>query len=231
MLTTLVPFTHAQLSQGTILLGGEIRFDSRNSEDFDNTGALYDENKTTNFLVNVRGGYFVADDLAIGLLVGYDSRKNVMENPGTPPVLYRNTNQSSLFNIGLFARYYRMMGESRFALFGQLNATYGMGETSSEDMNVNAGGVTVSSKSRGEHNVMDVSAAPGITFFFSDRIALEATFGRIGYTVENRDNFNSAGDQVSNQKTSGFNLSLNPSNVTFGITFFLGGGGSAPATK
>ena len=89
-LTVLVSFgtlmCSAQISKGTILAGASSNLGFSN---YKPDGGI----STTNFNLNVRGGYFVIDNLAVGLDLGLDREDQT-----------NYTNANALF--GIFGRYY-----------------------------------------------------------------------------------------------------------------------------
>src|SRR5690606_16421401 len=119
--------------------------------------------------------------------------------------------------LSLFARYYKTIGQSRFAIFGQADAGYGFGKISYENKNVN-GGTTVTVDSESKQTSLNFGVSPGITFFVTDRLALEATAGRISYSITNTVAYDSAGDKAGESKNSALSLAVNPNSFSFGLT-------------
>ena len=94
-------------SEGDVLIGGGIMF---NSEKNNNTDAT-----TTSFGIIPMASYFFTENIAVGLSVGYESTK--VKSMGT-------TTEGSLFLVGGHGRYY-FTPASRFSLFGELGVSYG----------------------------------------------------------------------------------------------------------
>lgn len=114
--------------------------------------------KNNQFEITPRLGYFVSENIAVGLQLGYQSVKDETPTGDT---------ESSTFNVGAFGRYY-FMPASKFSLFGQLGVDY---MSTDYDAYKESG--------------FGVALAPGISYFVSNNFALEATFGILGYqTVE-----------------------------------------------
>ncbi len=150
--------------------------------------------KTTSFNVIPRVGYFVSDNFAIGAQLGYAS---------TERTYYTEFDiaeaKTTGFELGAFARYYGSPAKS-FSFFGQLSASYLTAKTEYE-----GGGES-------KVNGFGLGVAPGISYFVSDNIALEATFGALNYSTTKPDEDNA-------ESTDNFDLNLNLTEVTFGIIY------------
>nr|WP_241489692.1 outer membrane beta-barrel protein [Lacinutrix algicola] len=120
-----------------------------------------------------KAGYFVSENIAAGLKVGYES--DTADNDGT------DTLDQSEFSVGVFGRYY-FAPASQFSLFTELGVDYKSGE----DKLIDA-----------EYDGFDIAFAPGISYFVSKNFAIEATVGVLSYQTQeydgasdSQDNFN-----------------------------------------
>ena len=145
---------HAQttpLTKGRGLLSGSISYQS----------AKYrggDSQELFNFTPSV--GYFVADNLALGL------NGNLQIYGGTSSAFGQNS-----YSVGPFARYYRFVGGSdKFALYGQ-------------------GSVGYSHYSVGD-NLGYLAITPGLAFFPIPRFGLEASLRGLSYSGNFNDTHN-----------------------------------------
>ena len=152
------------------------------------------EEKYNQFNVIPRVGYFVSDNVAIGAQLGYGNSKATYYTG-----MEWDERTTNSFSAGAFARYYATPGNT-FSFFGQLQANYSTSKTEYE-----GGG-------EDKRNGFDVGVAPGISYFISDHIALETTFGVLSYAT-------SKPDADGAESTNTFNLNLNLSNVVFGIVY------------
>ncbi|MGQ2985107.1 outer membrane beta-barrel protein [Flavobacterium sp.] len=171
-------------TKGDVFASGSLGYNSRK------TG----EEKYTRFGVMPRVGYFVSEKIAIGAQLGYSS---------TEATYYtgmewdeRTTNS---LTAGAFARYYGTPGKT-FSFFGQLHVNY-----NSEKTDYEGGG-------EDKRNGFDIGIMPGISYFVSDHIALEATFGALGYGT-------SKPDADGAESTNTFNLDLDLTSVGIGIVY------------
>jgi outer membrane protein W len=144
--------------------------------------------KETTFEINPMVGFFVTDNIAIGGQIGYASDK--IDNDGT------TTLDESTLSIGVFGRYYATPA-SDFSVFGQLGLNYFTTDHGDADFKTNG---------------FDVALRPGINYFLSDHFAIEATFGRLGFTSEKDDT-----DGAENQ--TNFGLELDMRSIGFGMTY------------
>lgn len=150
-------------AKGDLFISGAVGFDSQKTGDA----------KTNGFEIAPKLGYFVSENIAVGVQLGYQSTKS-------EDALGEETGDFSTLALGAFGRYY-FMPASKFSLFGQLGVDYLSTKDNLNDAKESGFGVAV---------------APGISYFVSNNFALEATFGILGYSTvepdggESTDSFN-----------------------------------------
>lgn len=172
-------------AKGDVFVSGSVGFGS------EKTGEL----KSNVFNISPKAGYFVTENIAVGVKLGYTSGKDTNQvGPGTVEV------KTNAFEAGAFGRYY-FTPASQFSFFGELSAGFNSSKSEIE-------GVPGESKSNG----FNVGLAPGISYFVSNNIALEATFGLLGYNT-NKPDFDGA------ESTDTFNIGANLSDIRFGIVY------------
>jgi len=139
-------FAHAQttpLTKGRGLLSGSIGYRSGDLGDGGNLNLF-------NFTPSV--GYFVADNLAIGL------NGDLLLQGGTA-----SYDRQNMYSVGPFARYYRFVGGSdKFALYGQGSLGY--------------------RHYSGGADLGYVAITPGLAFFPIPRFGLEASLRGLSYS-------------------------------------------------
>lgn len=175
-------------SEGNIIVEGNIGFGSTNDK---NT-----ETKTSGFNFNPKAGYFISDDLAIGLELGFGSNK--AEVAGT------EVSKSSFVGIGAFARYYFLDLGARFKTYGEFGVNY----------------ETENFKTPGDYkdNTLGVRAGLGINYFVTDNIAIN--FGLTNILSFESSKTDQDGDEGSNEFGFGFGEFNNFFDAaTFGLTF------------
>lgn len=196
---------HAQdkPKQKYILAKGTKMFTGRLLAGYSSAGPAY---RSANFGVGEQNGFFVANNLSIGTLVSYDlGYTRDFVNQGFPnPAGDKRVQVMHSPSIGFTLRYYKMF-TPRFGFFGQFVPSVNIGINT---VNVYGGFPTASTTySYG----LDVSVTPNLVFFVTDKFALEAGFGRLGYS-------HTFGGLVHTA-----NLGLTP-NLNLGMSFYLGQG-------
>lgn len=173
-------------SKGDVFVSGSIGISSSKTGDF----------KENTFSFSPRAAYFIDDNIALGLALGYETQKIEAGASAT------NTQTS----FGAFGRYY-ITPASKFSLFGQLGVDF----TSNDfEFGVDSDGdlVVLDGESKG----FNVAFAPGFNYFVSDKFAIETSIGVLGYSSD--DNGGNGAE-----KTNTFALGLDFSNVMFGLTY------------
>jgi hypothetical protein len=135
--------------------------------------------KENTFSFSPKVGYFVSENIALGLGLGFATSK-VEENEGDEASKVNTT------SIEAFGRYYATPG-SKFSLFGQLSVGYATVDY--DAFKVNAYGVEL---------------APGVSYFLNDSFAMEASWGALSYASAKAD---VDGAENSNEFNLGLDLS------------------------
>jgi outer membrane protein len=157
----------AQRTAGTMAIGGGFNVRSTKTEAGTNNTVT-----TTNFSLVPQVGYFVSDNLALGLELSLSNSSSESGN---------QTNKGSSYQIGPAVRYYKEIANSQLTVFGQGGVYFGGG---SNELTV--GNITSESKS----SSFGIYVAPGLAYFFNEHWAGELYFNGIGYsaTDPNKDN-------------------------------------------
>ncbi len=171
-------------SKGNVFVSGGVGISSEKTGDA----------KTNGFNFSPKAGYFVTENIAVGLALGFASTKDQDDT--------KDTN----FSAGAFGRYY-FTPSSKFSVFGQLGVN--VSNTKHEEVVTILGTeATIESKANG----FDVKLAPGVSYFLSNNFAIEASFGALGYETTKPD-----ADGADSTDTFGLNLDL--SSINFGLVY------------
>lgn len=172
--------TEGGFTQGDIFISGSVGYGT------DKTG----DAKESTFNFSPKAAYFVTNNIAVGVNLGYTSTKDET----SPQEVKTNS-----FEAGAFGRYY-FTPASKFSIFGQLAAGYVTNKTEVEG--------------QGEYksNGFNVGVAPGVSYFLSKNFAIEATFGILGYNT-------SKPDVDGAESTDSFNIGVNMSDINFGLVY------------
>lgn len=172
-------------AEGDLFMSGSFGYSSTKTGDV----------KSNEFSIAPRVGYFVTNNIAVGGQLGYVSGTDT-EVDGMGGTFDVDTN---VFTVGAFGRYYFTPARN-FSFFGHLGFDYATAKTETE-------GVDGEVKADG----FQIALAPGISYFVSEHIALEATFGNLGYNTYEVDG--------AEDSTDSFELSADLTNITFGILY------------
>jgi outer membrane protein len=177
-------------SNGDMFLSGALGYSTTSTGDI----------SESQFRIAPRIGFFVSNNIALGLELGYitTTSDETYEGPFGPQI-YQVENNT--FAIGGFGRYYATPAND-FSIFGQLSIAYASSKTE-----ISIAGVD-SYKATG----FDFGLAPGLSYFVSDNLALEATFGILSYTTAKPD-FEGA------ESTDAFELGIDLNDINFGVSY------------
>ncbi|KOS06012.1 hypothetical protein AM493_08160 [Flavobacterium akiainvivens] len=174
--------------KGDAFISGTVGFGTQKTGDY----------KANQFTVAPKAGYFVSENIALGVGLGYRSQKSDQTDSFLGTTYETKT---STFEAGVFGRYY-FTPASNFSIFTELSAAYA---TTKQESNMDwATDFTV--------NAFDVEFAPGFNYFVTRHLALEATFGFINYSTRKL-------DIDGAETTNAFNVSLDLANINFGIIY------------
>lgn len=127
--------------QGNVFLEGNLGYSNKNDKNIDE--------KTKDFTVNPKVGYFLNQDLALGAEFNYQSANQTVAGTDTRDI--------SAFRAGVFARYYFLDLGKRFKTYTELGVGFG---TLKDDLN--------DYKSNGVNAGLNL----GINYFVTENIAI-----------------------------------------------------------
>jgi outer membrane protein len=156
--------------KGNSFLSGQFAFNS------ESTGDL----KTTSFDFSPTVGFFLSNNVAIGVQMGVSSNQSKFKST--------KISEEQGFSGGILARYY-VNPTSKFSVFG--SAALGFGSTNNK---------TDSLKTTS----FSFGFAPGISYFLSNHFAIETTIGNLGFSSSKPD---TKGADATNFINFGLNLS------------------------
>lgn len=177
--------TGSGFSDGDTFLTGSLGYSSTKTGDA----------KVNEFTVSARLGFFVTSNIAIGPQLTYLSGTSTEINPITGDDMDVDT---SAFEAGAFGRYYFTPARN-FSFFGQLQLAYVTAKTESDFGDIKADG-------------FGFELAPGVSYFVSDHIAFEATFGVLGYNTVKP-------DVDGAESTDTFEIGADFTQINFGMVY------------
>ncbi|MEW2920293.1 outer membrane beta-barrel protein [Muricauda sp. ANG21] len=193
------------IPKGTWNIGGDFSFGFHDQESTN-------EASTSNldrylFSFSPRIGYVFADNWMLGLKAGYGFSKSDNERIENGEFTGETENKGESISVAPYIRRYFGVGKNLlFNLQGEL------GYSASWSENISGSSERATSTS----DRFNVSIRPGITFFVSNKLALESSLGVLEYYATKSDQSNGF-DNTS----SGVNLSLDPSSLFFGLSYYF----------
>ncbi|EDP97149.1 outer membrane beta-barrel protein [Kordia algicida OT-1] len=158
------------------------------------------ESKNFGFSINSSYAYAINNNLFLGLGVGYSKNTNEYTVGG----VLESESSGESYQIFPYVRYYKGIGE-KLALYIQGEVRYSHFENEFNALNDNTS------------NNFFFGVRPGITYMLHKNLALETSIGALGYTTSKIESNQSNAETRRNA----FDLSLNTSNVFFGLNYYF----------
>lgn len=152
----------AQITKGSVLLGGSISFENTNEEQ------RLGINETRYFSIAPQVGIAVKDNLVAGVSFGYGGFRNTVSDA-------RQTLDA--FDAGVFLRRYLELGKS-FYLFGEAALAYSGSRQNSDEHSANNTVI----KTRGG----ELSLTPGVAYAINRKLHLEGAINSVASVGFNR---------------------------------------------
>lgn len=213
----------AQTSQGTLYLGGGLGFATSSSkETTTRSGTTITEEgpRTTSFSIAPGAGYFIMDKLAIGMDIsfGINSSKEFHPNIGsnTQPGDY-NKASSLLIGFTPYARKFFMLSDN-FGFTGTFGVGVAFGSSKAE---LKRGSTTTTTNNGPKVTALEVGVTPGLVFFPSKNVGLEANFGFVGFSSTTTKTENGVFTDKNTETEIGLGAnSISPA-FSFGFRYYL----------
>jgi outer membrane protein len=211
-------FAFAQLSKGNLLVTGAFSVGSTSQENTINSKTT-DGPSTSNFSIIPNVSYFINDRLSVGVELGYSSLSAELVDVRSSSTTVTTKDVTSGLGLSPFVRYYFPLGQ-KFYFYGQggFGITSGKINNTTTTVTTFFGTQTTEVKSESDLSAFNVGFRPGITYFFTDRFALDASFGLLNYsnTTVKLDK-----DETKNSE---LNFNIIPNSLNFGLSYRFGGG-------
>ncbi|UOQ54206.1 hypothetical protein [Hymenobacter cellulosivorans] len=209
------------IAAGTLSLGGNVGYNrtERTNSASINGRATSVETTSSEFGISPSIGYFLADNLAIGLSVGYSAyREPYSTYSPAPGVVRAELDPTTTLSVGPFVQYYKMISE-QFGVVGTLNG--GFQSQKSYDYTNNSPQPLISEfKAKGLY----AGLTPSIVFFPIPKLGLSASIGGLQYDRLSYDYPTNAGTAPPDyeNKTSNLGAYFGLDQLQFGGTFYFG---------
>jgi len=215
---TQTSYAQTAIPAGAVQLGGSINYTHNSEQTQSSSGSTtYTGDYSNNTLIlNPYVGFFAANNLAIGLSLGYAASKQHYSYTPNFPNSTSDSKTTSRLRVGPYAQYYRMLTD-QFGLTGTFSAGYEH-DFRPGTHNSNSNTATSDVKSDGFY----VAITPGIVFFPIPRFSLGASIGSLEYyrlsVKPDRPNLNSDYKDI----VSSFGASFGLNQLTFSGAYYFG---------
>lgn len=172
----------AQIAKGTVYLSGQAGYYKDGTES--------SNNYVENLKVLPTAGFFVAQNFAVGLGIGFtknESSQSYILFDGGTSFLYSKYTKESAFALSPFARKYWALSDKLY-FFGQLEVPLEFGKTElyeyqSQPFNPIIGDYYVGNMNTYDANYtsVGVNIKPGLDYFITKNWTVEATIGEFGF--------------------------------------------------
>ncbi|MBL7934171.1 MAG: hypothetical protein JNL60_19865 [Bacteroidia bacterium] len=210
--------SYSQMQEGNVMLGlAGSYYKSDGNLSYNNSQVVTPSSNTNEQIqLNVRMGYMLTDRFVLGGTVLYSKNTAAVTVFNSNGSLGGASQVQENYGFGVFGRYYKMFGEGRTGIFAHLRCNYIIGVSTVESAASSGPNSSIIYNLTG----YDAGLVPGVVFFVSKRIGVEATFGNFGFTrlVEVSKSKNSN----TRNSTNVWNMNFALTSTMIGINFYFG---------
>lgn len=217
----------SQISKGTKMIGTRVNYNQSKQDNQSSNGDYKSLLSGRNFNLSLFGGYFIKDNFVAGLNFGYsdqytESTTKQIAYPSGSSYESNEESDSKIYSAGVYFRLYKMFSENKVGFFGNLNALYSFGNSTSHRTDFANGVMNNDNVSTGDITEYSITLSPGVVYFITKQIGLEASFGNLSFKSQtNETNASSGLTSTYNYNILNFNFSASTFNL--GINFYFGG--------
>lgn len=212
---------YSQTEKGKNFIGGQISISGNTTSNHD-TLYKYDMN-SFGFQFNPGFGHLIKNNFAVGCDLKFgisnETQKNEYSNQ-SPSKIDRKTNSMSC-GIGGYARYYKkIIDKFFFYVNGEVSYTYQINKLvySSNDPNYVFPSYNPANQ-KVQSNIISLSINPGLVYFVTSKLGIQAAFGNIYYINSSSKNISVSFDNHKNADNYGINLNI--STLSLGLNYFF----------
>lgn len=201
------PLEKLIIKKGTWNIRGNTSVYFQNSKGKTSEYQIFSKTSVNTFLIAPSFGYALKNNLVIGLGLQYLNQKtksyrNYDENT------YNSKYKNNSIGLTPYIRSYKGIGK-QLALYLQGEIGYNRfwqtnDQNDSSEINDTTG------------NNLFIGIRPGITYFIGQKLAIEASYGSLGYSYVEM-----TYDNSNYTKRNTFDLNLNTSNLLFGLAYYF----------
>ncbi|SNR15057.1 DUF6850 family outer membrane beta-barrel protein [Tenacibaculum jejuense] len=189
------------IEKGTWNIGGRFAISSNNNT---NTATPNAEANNFGFSITPSAAYFLHNNVSIGLALGYGYFESENISGTNESLNFRN--QYSI--APTIKKLFPVSKNFAFSLQGELGYSYSESKASASSLKF-------------KENSYSISIRPGIDFFVTKKLALQANIGALQYLNINRKAEDSSNVNLSEGNSQNFDFNLNSSTILFGLSYYL----------
>lgn len=220
---------HAQTQAGKLLISGQINYAQSESESNTTSTGLPTtiklEAKQSGFNFSPQLGFFVADNLVVGVVGGTTTSKRTEDRiesfNGSSGVRYKYMYRNTRVSVGPFVRYYTMVIEN-LGFYGQLSGGYQRQTNKNSNDSIGQNGIqnySYEDRATGGYGTL----TPGFVYFPTKKIGLELTLGSLLYSkVKSKQQNGQLQSGNSEGSSSEFGANFGLQSLAVGASFHLG---------
>ena len=214
LVVCLAQIVHAQISKGSLFLGGSIGYSHNSNEmEYNPSGNTVQDNKNTTWSFQPQIGKAVAANQIVGVFLNF-SKTSGSQQSGLNRLLNETTGNGG----GIFYRRYHGLS-NRLYLFGDaaLGANFTRQQTNNDNGTINYASF------KNKNTAINLSITPGLSFAASRKVYLEASLNSllaIGYSWGNSHTYDVRGTVQQTQNQKSFSAGAN-ANATSGLSVGL----------
>lgn len=173
-------YTQAQILKGSIAASASLSFYSQHRIDPRYTNVTY-KSYTTNYSINPTLGYFLADNLVLGLGTTYTySKSNEIQDYDT--VATSDKINSQYLQVASYLGYYiKLSDKAYFSLTGSVGYRFTLFYRRTSTL--------LEEDKEDKSYEIKANLTPGILYFINEKFALQATVGSLYYTYTREKDF------------------------------------------
>jgi hypothetical protein len=208
--------SYSQTEKGKNFIGGQINLSGSTSSFLDTLNKF--DNNSFGFSVSPNYGYFIADNVAIGVNVNFGISNAVQNSKYSNNIPSEFTYKSNTLSYGggAFARYYLNISDKfKFYFNGGLNYFYSTQKIKNSNNDPNYVYSTSNPANKEvQTNSLAFAISPGLVYFITPKVGLHTSFGNLNYNYSRSKNISLLYDNHNNSSSYGFNFNL--------TTFYVG---------
>ena len=208
---------NAQILKGSIPLAGSVSFNNNSNSWKDTLQSLTTNNLTYSVAPTI--GYFITNNLAVGLGISYSYSKSLWEeHDGASNSIKKITISDNLQFAPYLSYYIHLSDKAYVSINGSVGYTMPLSYDNKTEY-YSTTGTTVTENKKVNSYSINANLAPGVLYFINNKFALKGSIGSLYYNYYHSQNNNVSYSNYQNSTTSGLNFNL--SGVSLGVQYFL----------